>query len=275
MVEPRRKILSINGLNLSTYEWGDPERPALLLLHGLTSHGRVWDEWAERWSSDYHVVAYDQRGHGNSEHASPGGFDSYNVRALAADISGVADAFGFSTFSILGHSIGGRPIIVYAKIAPERLERAVIVDIGPKMDRAGGRKVRNNVKSSVDTEAVSDAAAAEVEAPASVDRDPSLLEIIGPKSLVEIDYLWESIRELTCPTLVVHGETSNILSQRVAERMADELPDGELVVISGAGHGVPTENPEEFGRRVSDFLLGRAAKVPSVPAEQGGTPDLS
>jgi esterase len=263
---PRINDLDVNSLRLRTYEWGDSTKPPLLLLHGLTSDGQVWADWAHRWSSDFHVVAYDQRGHGASEHASPGVFESYNVNQLPADIGGVADAFGFTSFSVLGHSMGGRPIIAYATVAPERLTSAVIVDIGPEMDRAGGRSVRNNAKASVSDPADPNEPAAPAP-PVAVTYDPTLLEVIGPKSLVEIEPLWAALPALGCPTLVVRGETSNILSPAIAKRMVDELPDGEFAEVAGAGHGVPTDSPAEFERVVLDFLTRR------VLAHQGGVAD--
>jgi pimeloyl-ACP methyl ester carboxylesterase len=69
--------------------------------------------------------------------------------------------------------------------------------------------------------------------------------------------MWEALGKVSCPTLVVRGAASDILSADVADRMADEiLAQGELAVIAQAGHSVMTDNPEGFNSAVSKFVLG-------------------
>jgi pimeloyl-ACP methyl ester carboxylesterase len=69
--------------------------------------------------------------------------------------------------------------------------------------------------------------------------------------------MWEALKEISCPTLVVRGAASDILSAEVADRMADEtLARGELAVVAQAGHSVMTDNPEGFNAAVSKFVLG-------------------
>jgi pimeloyl-ACP methyl ester carboxylesterase len=242
-------FIQIGAMKLATDQWGDPEAPPLLLLHGITSSARVWDDIAARWSGEFRIIAYDQRGHGESDHVLPGGFESYNVTLLASDIDAVVTALGLERFSVLGHSLGGRPVIAYAKIRPEIIDHAVIVDIGPEMDRSGGRAVRDNVKAQT-----SDGPEVAVAEAPPIQYDPTLVELTGRKSLAEVDYLWECMRELSCPTLIVRGEISNILSQDIAERMAVEAPQAQLAVIPNAGHDVPRDNPDAFESRVLAFL---------------------
>ena len=62
--------------------------------------------------------------------------------------------------------------------------------------------------------------------------------------------LWEPLRRITAPTLLVRGADSDVLSAEVAKRMIDALPDGRLVEIPGAGHPVPMDQPEAFARAV-------------------------
>jgi esterase len=257
-VAERDYVVEVNGLKLAVAEWGPENAPPLLLVHGLTSDSHSWDRWGERWAPEFRVIAYDQRGHGRSEHATPGGFESYHVRHLVSDLDELVRALGLRRFSVLGLSLGGRPILAYATCRPEIVDAAVVVDIGPEMERSGGRAVRDNVKTQVGAD---DAPSAP---PAPVDYDPSLLELMGRKSLTEIDFLWDCVRALTCPTLVIRGEHSNILSAAIAQRMRDELPDGELVTVPGAGHNVPVDRPDEFEQAVLPFLRRRS-----------GTPDRS
>ena len=70
--KPAAQTARVNGLDLTYYEWGDPDSPALVCLHSHTSSADSWVEFAELASSKYHVFALDQRGHGDSEWASDG-----------------------------------------------------------------------------------------------------------------------------------------------------------------------------------------------------------
>jgi pimeloyl-ACP methyl ester carboxylesterase len=66
--------------------------------------------------------------------------------------------------------------------------------------------------------------------------------------------LWEPLRRITAPTLLVRGAESDVLSSDIAKRMIDALPDGRLVEIAGASHTVPADQPEAFARAVRAFL---------------------
>jgi pimeloyl-ACP methyl ester carboxylesterase len=251
-VADRSYPVEVNGLKLAVAEWGPEDAPPLVLLHGLTSDLHAWDRWGERWSPEFRVIAYDQRGHGASEHAPVGGFEGYNVRRLVADLDELVRVLALPRFSVLGISLGGRPVLAYATRRPEIVDVAVVVDIGPEMDRAGGRSVRDGIEAQVG------APSAPTPAPVTVPYDPTLLELMGRKSLTEIEFLWACVRALPCPTLVVRGERSTILSAAVAERMVDALPDGELVTVAGAGHAVPSDRPDDFERVVLSFLRRRS-----------------
>ena len=68
---------------------------------------------------------------------------------------------------------------------------------------------------------------------------------------------WEALARIPCPTLVVRGAASDVLSADVAERMALEvLPKGSLAVVARAGHSVMTDNPDGFRDAVTAFVLG-------------------
>jgi pimeloyl-ACP methyl ester carboxylesterase len=68
---------------------------------------------------------------------------------------------------------------------------------------------------------------------------------------------WEALARIPCPTLVVRGAASDVLSADVAERMAEQvLPKGSLAVVPRAGHSVMTDNPDGFRDAVAGFVLG-------------------
>jgi pimeloyl-ACP methyl ester carboxylesterase len=281
MATPSEGFVPVNGALLHYLNWGGPRERPLVLIHGLTGFAHTWDDWAARWSKDFWVLAYDQRGHGESEHVKPGGYEGYNTKQLANDLQGFASALGLDQFDVLGHSLGGRTVIGFAGLHPQALRHAVVVDMGPEIDRAGALNVRGSTSAQVrlpsgfrdEEEALSFLAQLRPGRRQESYRrtvtyglkrgddgllhfryDPTLLEITGRKALAEIPYLWGLLSKTTCPTLVVRGETSDILSRGIADRMVKALPKGKLVEIAGAGHDIPGDKPEDFEAAVLSFL---------------------
>src|SRR6202795_4131177 len=81
------RSVDVNGINLHYVEWGDAGAPPLVLLHGITGHARTWDRLASGLVSRWHIIALDQRGHGDSDVAPD---RDYGVGAMADDLAVVA-----------------------------------------------------------------------------------------------------------------------------------------------------------------------------------------
>ena len=107
-------------MSLARYEWGDASLPAVVCLHGVTSHGRHFERLAEHLSDRFHVVALDLRGHGGSPWEPP-----WNLEQHVADVLEAAPA---GPAAWLGHSFGGRIAYETAAAAPDRVERLILLD---------------------------------------------------------------------------------------------------------------------------------------------------
>jgi lipase len=109
---------------LHVHEWGDPDAPTVVCLHGVTGHGERFRKLAEEhWAKRFHVVAPDLRGHGRSGWEPPWTFGT-NV----GDILETLDARGIGEADWVGHSWGGRLILELTASHPERIRRAVLLD---------------------------------------------------------------------------------------------------------------------------------------------------
>jgi pimeloyl-ACP methyl ester carboxylesterase len=270
------RAIRVNGLNLHYLDWGPPTAPPVVLLHGITGHARVWDHLAERLVPGRRVLALDQRGHGDSD---PAPDDDYRVATMADDLAAFVSGLGLDRFALLGHSMGGRIAIQYAAAHAVRLERLIVVDIGPDIELAGLQRVRDMMAQSPERIESEDWAVEYIRR-ANPRQDPHLLrERVrhGLKRLPDggltwkyakglrdmmragrrdaVD-LWEPLPRIPCPTLIVRGADSDILSAEVAKKMAGRLAEGRLVEIAGAGHTVPADRPEDFVRQVRAFLEG-------------------
>lgn len=109
---------------LHVHEWGDPEAPAVVCLHGVTAHGERYKQLAEeRWAKHFHVIAPDLRGHGRSGWDPPWTFETH-----VADLVETIDALGLEQPDWVGHSFGGRLVLELAARHPERVRRAALLD---------------------------------------------------------------------------------------------------------------------------------------------------
>ena len=111
-------------MRLHLHEWGDPDAPTVICLHGVTAHGLRFRRLAEERLADrFRVLAPDLRGHGRSEYDPPWTFDIF-----VADVLETLDAAGVGAAAWVGHSFGGRLALEAAAIAPERVERIALLD---------------------------------------------------------------------------------------------------------------------------------------------------
>lgn len=107
-------------MKLHTYEWGDPAAPTVVCLHGVTAHGRRFEQLAvEHWAERFHVAAPDLRGHGHSGWDAPWGF--------ATHVADLVETFPEPAMWV-GHSFGGRLVVELAHRHPELVERAALLD---------------------------------------------------------------------------------------------------------------------------------------------------
>ena len=275
LLDLRDRTVSANGLHLHYVEWGDPSARPIVLLHGITGHARTWDRLAADLVPAFRVVALDQRGHGDSAPAPDG---DYSTAAMARDLGAFADALGLGAFTLLGLSMGGRVGIAFAGTHPDRVERFVIVDIGPDIHPPGLQRVRATMAAASERiESVEQAVeyvrrnnprydAAELrhriehglkrrpDGALAWKYDRGLREMMRAGGRrAEMD-LWGPLGRIACPTLLVRGAESDILSPEIAGKMLRVLPAGRLVEVAEAGHTVPGDQPAAFAREVRAFL---------------------
>jgi pimeloyl-ACP methyl ester carboxylesterase len=275
-IQPQDKTVAVNGINLHYLDWGNVGQPVVLLVHGLRGHAHSWDDVSAALCRDFHVLALDQRGRGDSDWASDG---DYSTNTYADDLEGFCRSLKLDRLILVGHSMGGRNSMAFGGRCPELLQKLVIVDIGPVGDPRGGQRITQEL-SSVPEEF--DSFEAVVEHMARQNRFASDAVLrrrlqyatrelpsgkIGWKydlvtirdqrrngtSAPPVD-LWPALSNIKCPTLIVRGAESDILSQDETQRMLDTLADAQVVEIPRAGHMVFEDNPQDFNAALSRFL---------------------
>lgn len=269
------KTVGINGLTFHYADWDGNGAP-LVMLHGLSGHARTWDHTAAALSDRYHVLALDQRGHGDTDWAP-----QYGLGPMAEDLLGFLDALDLPEVTLMGLSMGGLVSFVFAARHPERVTRAVIMDIGPEIAPAGSANVASSLAAkdifSSEDEAFAQARAANprpadatlrhrVRHNLRAQRDGTLTFKYdnalrrNPRALFDLtpDQLWADWRALTCPVLLVRGEDSDVLAAHTAQRMLAGNANVGFASIPDCGHSITLDSPDGLLEVISPWLASAA-----------------
>jgi pimeloyl-ACP methyl ester carboxylesterase len=117
-------FVNANGVRLNYLDWGG-SGPTLILIHGLDDNPHIFDDLAPAFTDRFRVIAYAQRGHGDSEAKGP-----YDTGTLTEDLRGLMDGLGIAKANLAGWSMGGNVITAMAGRHPERVGRIVYLDGG-------------------------------------------------------------------------------------------------------------------------------------------------
>lgn len=127
-------------LRLHYADWGNPDAPPLILQHGGRDHCRSWDWVAEELSKDWHVIAADLRGHGDSAWSPDG---DYSSSAFVYDFAQFVHMLGHEQVTIIGHSLGGNIVTRFTGLYPEKVRKLVNIEgLGPSPKMIAERDAR-------------------------------------------------------------------------------------------------------------------------------------
>lgn len=268
----RDGFIEVNGLKLHYIDWGDHGKPTILLLHGACAHAHWWDFFALSLYEDYRVIALDQRGHGDSEWASP---LAYRTLDYVGDIGGVIEGLGLRDVFLIGHSMGGHNSMVYGGISgSRRLRGLVVVDSLAYVNLEEEdfyKRLKERPLPIYNTleEAIERFRLVPEETLASEDTlrhiaYHSVKRLPGGKWALKFDknafLLWspldarDYVGNIRCPVLFIRGEKSPVVSREHAEEIVGLCRSGSLREISMAYHHVFLDNEAEFKSVVEDFL---------------------
>jgi esterase len=268
-MKPEDRWINLSSLKLHYLDWGNSSAQPMVLLHGYCSYARYWDFFARNMKQDYHVLAPDLRGHGDSGRAQ-----AYTLQEGAQDIEELFSALKLKNMVLLGLSMGGLIAMYYAAIFPERLSKLIIVDIGPDLASEGIEHIVRDLSNEPEYFNSEDEAfhylkkvqpfhADEFlkhQAHYGLQRDEAgRLKFKYDKALccIELqsqDWLWDYLKKISCLTLVIRAADSDMLLKETAQKMMAKLPNGSLVEVPHATHNIVGDNPEGFEKAVRKFL---------------------
>ena len=259
-----------DGLKLHYRDYpGDPAKPPLLCLPGLTRNARDFAELAELYSPRFRVIALDFRGRGLSE------YDPVPARYVpptyAGDVIELLDQLGIAQAVFVGTSLGGLVTMTIAAMAPQRIAATILNDVGPDLDASGIGRILSYVGNDRRFKSWDEAADAiatnhgtafdrythddwvkmakrncrEDNGEIRFDYDMAIAEpfkTAGPSPNVD---LWPFFAVLgQKPLLVIRGAKSDLLTAATTQRMKTVVPDVKLAVVPGVGHAPDLGEPE-------------------------------
>jgi non-heme chloroperoxidase len=262
-------------------EWGDPRRGTVVALHGGGQSAYMFEELGAALQSRFHVVAPDLPEHGDSDGLLD---DEWGRHGLARSVLAFLAELGVDHGAFVGASVGGITAITVGVLAPAVVRSLVLIDVAPRMEAAGRDRLIEfftKVESFASLE----------EAARTISEYLPLRKNVRPENLARslrqtpdgrwvwkhglgrrqrraagqaphigaaIDPILEGLdddaRTLTCPTLILRGAKSDLLTEDAALELAASLPRAEMATVGSAGHMAVGDNPATSISLISDFL---------------------
>jgi len=254
---------------------------AVILIHGFPTSSFLWRNIAPAITDAGHTAyAVDMFGHGESDRP----FDSdFGIASQAEYLDAAMTALRVARGVLVGVDIGGNVALRLAATRPERVEKLVLINT-PAFDELPGKDItqvqRNTAKFAVRTtrgilgaapliEAVLKASVADPEkhmpmkliarylAPfVGKDGTNHLLTLASSISAEDMEDI--EMRDVHVPTLILWGEEDTFVDSKIADKLANELPDGRLIKLPGVARLLPEEDPDFLAQHLIDFMKKRA-----------------
>jgi pimeloyl-ACP methyl ester carboxylesterase len=289
-LEPVSRTYISQGLQLHYLAWGDPGAPLLLLVHGICEHARSWDQTARALCDDWHVVAPDLRGHGDSAWSPD---KSYLTSCYLLDMANLMQSLPHQRATVIAHSLGGNVIARFTAVFPEQVAKLILIEgLGPSPDafanwerqgpvqrtrawidtqraaagksprifdsiaEAQTRLMKSNPRLSAELAAHLARYAVRPCANGFVWKHDPLVTAFSPEDFaLEGALFW---KEIAIPTLLFQGTESWTTNPEIDGR-AVHFRDRRTVLVEGAGHWVQHDQFESFIASLREFLSGDGA----------------
>lgn len=263
---------SQDGLNLYARERGPEDAPlTVLCMHGLTRNHKDFDPMIDALDAPWRFISVDVRGRGLSDRDPDPG--NYTPMVYARDMRALLDQLGLQRVALIGTSMGGLMAMVMMKMMPKRIAGTVLNDVGPQLENAGLTRIASYVDAVEPVEGWPAAAAAVERAQSAVfsdygpedwlafaqrtyreledgrvilDYDPAITRTVGDvrpgwRTRFAMWRLFSSMKKK--PLLILRGETSDILSEKTANRMARRHKNAMIVTVPRVGHAPMLDEP--------------------------------
>jgi pimeloyl-ACP methyl ester carboxylesterase len=268
-----RFITTGEGRKIHYLDWGTAGKRPFIMLHGINRSGHSFDHVASLLHEDYHVIAMDLRGHGDSDWSPKA---EYLAEDHARDLHSLIEQLNLRDVVLNGNSMGGRVVQVYAGQHSERVSKLLVDDVGPERPESVTRTLTSRIGRETDgwaseeellnsirgTRTRTPEQEADLRARIRYESkkrpdgrvvwkyDPNITAGLGPVEL------WQYVKRFKAPTLYIIGVNSNLVPKETQAQLKATLPNIEVVTIPDAGHTPHQDNPAVWLAVVKAFLAG-------------------
>jgi len=248
-----------NGLVLNCLDYGGEGKPPMLFIHGGSAHAHWWDFVAPAFVDNFHVLALDLRGHGESEWPREWQYSSLDY---VSDLEQIIDNWEYGAPVLIGHSMGAHNVLVYASRNSRKLRAMIAIDTPPDYSRQSVEFLRTYaVKPPRRFESLEEAVRSFKVLPRETLAKKEILEHIAHLTYKQLEdgswthkldrrtltrephQVWDQLSQIECPSLILKVTRSPVLDIEAARRMVAILPKGKLEEIGDSYHHVMFDNP--------------------------------
>ena len=268
-----RHFKASDGLVLNCADYGGEGLPPMLLIHGGGAHARWWDFVAPAFTDRYHVLALDQRGHGESPWTTEW---TYGTKQYVADLAAVIDGWELGRPVLVGHSMGGHTVMAYAMDHSEKLRAMIVVDSPASYPREAVEALRQIAdRPSRTYETLEDAVANFRTNPPQNMARPEVLQYVARLSFRQDDRgqwghkmdrrtmmrepisVTKGLSRINCPSLYVRAGSS-VMAVEITRKIAATIPNCGHTHVADSYHHVMIDNPSGLIAVMNEFLNGLA-----------------
>ena len=244
------------------------EGKSFVIMHGFLGMSDNWKTLGTQYASEgYQVHMLDLRNHGRSLHS-----DEFNYEIMVQDVYGYCVENNLETIDLMGHSMGGKVAMFFAMKYPEKLDKLIIADIGPKYYRQHHQDILaglNAIDFSVKPERgdveeilkphIPDFGTRQFLMKSLYWKEPGQLALRFNLEAFnkQIENIGEALNEEAIydkPTLFLKGENSNYIKDEDYDAIKRQFPKAQIEVVANSGHWLHAENPKDFYQKTINFL---------------------
>jgi len=259
--------IPVNDINVSYNDEGPKKAPVIIFIHGFPLNKSMWDKQSEKLKDSYRVIAYDIRGHGDTD---LGAID-FSIDLFAQDLIDFMDALKIEKTMLCGLSMGGYIALNAIDKHPNRFSALILSDTNCTADSSEAKENRMKTIEGIKENGVkklADGLIPKLFAPESFKTYSEGIAVVKelivktPKQSLYNSLHAMANRKETCsklpeikvPVLILVGEEDKITPPEAAKAMHEKIKNSALHIISNAGHLSNLENQEDFNNQLKKFI---------------------
>lgn len=259
--------ITINDLTVSYNDDGQDGAPVIIFIHGFPFNKSMWNKQFNALKNNYRVIAYDVRGHGNSD----AGKADFSIELFVKDLLNFMDALKIDKTMLCGLSMGGYIALNAIQNYPDRFDALILSDTNCIADTAEVKEKRMKTIASIKkggVEQFADESIKNLFAPVSFETKNEEIAAVRemivntPKqslyktlrAFYERKETCSKLQDINVPVLIMVGNEDKITPPAVAQLMHEKIKNSLLFIVEHAGHLSNMENPLEFNNQLEELV---------------------